>query len=101
MPGMQFLLFLVFHNPVNEFRIAAQNAGYEDSANEEKLYRIGIDVPAVNNDFGTKGENFKGKHEEPCLMEILEKFAFDGVFAAHSHLCNTSVLHVRVEIEYV
>lgn len=85
--------FLAFHIPVTEFRLAAQNAGYESEGEEGKLYMIGEDVEAVNGDFGRKGENFKDIHDEPGLMEILQEHSFDGVFAGHSHRLNTSVLY--------
>ena len=86
--------FVCFHVPVEEFGIAAVNAGYQKEVYEENTYTIGSKrTPAQNGDFGVKGELYKAMHPVPGLFELFKKHAVDGVFVGHSHLNSTSVLY--------
>ncbi|MBQ7922641.1 MAG: metallophosphoesterase [Clostridia bacterium] len=80
--------FLFYHIPTKDFEQAAIEAGYMTEENPH--FEIGVTVPAKNGDFGRKKEGYDGR--DVCLLPQMKACHVDGVFAAHSHILNTSIL---------
>jgi 3',5'-cyclic AMP phosphodiesterase CpdA len=83
--------FMAFHIPVREFVTAAEAAGYRTK--ERPLFRIGVDVPAREGDFGAWDEDvgyvLDTEFDFPALLRACR---IDGVFAGHYHKITASIL---------
>ena len=80
---------LAFHIATQDFYDAFEAKGYP----QEDGFVLGVDVPAEDGDFGA----FFEKGAKPCFSpenfaERLKAIGVKGVFAAHEHKANTSVV---------
>ena len=83
--------FLACHIPMTEFALAAKEKGYQ-TEDPRKSYVIGVDVPALDGDFGCKREVHSMFASPADFRDILSAGRIDGVFAGHCHAINTSIL---------
>ena len=81
--------FASFHIATEEFITAEEAKGYKTA--DRDFYIIGVDVPAVGDDFGCKLEKYSGIKVEGSFLEILKECNIDGVFAGHCHKINTCI----------
>lgn len=81
--------FFGCHFPLEGFRLAEEAKGYRTS--ERDLYTIGVDVPALDGDFGCKHEWFNVIKSECDLIPFLREHGIEVVFAGHCHSINTCI----------
>ena len=94
--------FAAFHIAIPQFAQGAFESGYQsnnDSGSYE-MYTIGVDVPAKNGDFGTKGETFRAMDLDARFWKTFKNYGFDGIFVGHTHCNNTSVLYDGIRLTY-
>lgn len=94
--------FLATHIPIMEFAKGAFASGYQttDEADNDELYTLSIDKDPKYNDFGTKGEVFKGIYDATGLWRVMKENNFDGVFVGHSHKNSLSVLYDGIRLTF-
>ena len=92
--------FLAFHMPTEEYYAALTAAGYQPERDRGQehyyAYTIGEDVDRRGADCGRKDSYLKGVHPQPGFLELCRRARVDGVFAAHTHRNNFSVLYERI-----
>lgn len=94
--------FAAFHIAIPQFAQGAYESGYQsnnDSGSME-MYTIGVDVPAQNGDFGTKGETFRAMALDARFWKTFKNYGFDGIFVGHTHCNNTSVLYDGIRLTF-
>ena len=80
--------FMAFHIPMKEFAEAAAAKGYPPYG---ESYTIGVDVPALDGDFGCAEGPFRPFDTGIDFVEYLHKNHIDGVFTGHWHSINTCI----------
>jgi hypothetical protein len=91
--------FLAFHIPVDLFLVAEREKGY--CTDERMFYTIGVDVPALDGDFGCKNED-----SSKCIAtgenfaEMLSACNIDGIFIGHDHKVNTCIEYKGIKWVY-
>lgn len=75
--------FMAFHIPISCFREAELVKGYQ--SDERIFYSIGVDVPALDKDFGFKQEKYMPIEMGDEFIKFLHAQCVDGVFVGHHH----------------
>ena len=81
--------FMAFHIPIEEFKIAESKKGYLTA--EREFYVIGVDVPALDSDFGFKQENYIPITTNGGYVNFLHENYINGVFVGHVHNNSTVI----------
>ena len=88
--------FMAFHIPISCFRAAAIAKNYQ--TDERELFSIGVDVPALDEDFGFKLE--KGNPievDDKSFIDFLHSQYIEGVFVGHAHKNCTCIDYEKVK----
>ena len=80
--------FAVFHMPLWGGWETADEVGYPEGVSPEELAITEL----KNVDYSPEDQHF-GLISALCFRRLLGKHRFDGVFAGHCHLINSSILH--------
>ncbi|MBO5060735.1 MAG: metallophosphoesterase [Clostridia bacterium] len=94
--------FICCHIPTRDFSDAYISAGYQKEHDEspEKFadYELGKDIPSKPGDFGRKRENVT--HSKQVILPLLKECGFDGFFAGHYHVVNTSIMYEGIRFTF-
>ncbi len=96
--GKDVPAFVAFHIPTEEFEMAARSKGYTNK--DPHCYTIGVDVKAVDGDFGSHYENVGATIKNPRFLQMLKSAHVDGVFAGHCHNINTCISYQGIKWVY-
>ena len=80
--------FLAFHIPHAIFHKAEVEKGYVNET--RSFYVIGVDVPALNGDFGFKLDSCDTFETGVDMVDLFHKNGIEGIFIGHHH--NTATL---------
>lgn len=85
--------FVAMHFPTDEFKIAETVKGYVSDERED--YTIGVDVKALDDDFGCKMQNFKKmvNVNVPFFLDTVKECNIQAVFCGHYHSVNTCITY--------
>jgi len=100
--GNKISKFLCMHIVPSEINYYCQHKGYEREnvyGMMKNPYTLGVDLPAKDGDFGTKGEGFSYCEQEG-LWDVLNSNNFDGLFVGHDHADTLSVLCDKIRITF-
>lgn len=86
---------MAFHIPISCFRSAEIAKKYQ--TDEQNFYSIGVDVPALDDDFGFKLENYKPIEMDNEFINFLHSQSIDGVFVGHVHNNCTCITYENVK----
>lgn len=75
--------FMAFHIPITCFKTAEIAKKYQ--TDNRMFYTIGVDVPALDGDFGFKFEKYRGIEVDDDFIGFLHAQHVDGVFVGHVH----------------
>ncbi|MBQ8371796.1 MAG: metallophosphoesterase [Clostridia bacterium] len=75
--------FMAFHIPISCFRTAEIAKQYQ--TDERDFYSIGVDVTALDGDFGFKLEKYKPIEVDDGFISFLHSQYIEGVFVGHVH----------------
>ena len=75
--------FMAFHIPIDLFEVAEREKGYKTE--ERSTYTIGVDVPALDGDFGFKLEAYRVIKTEDGFIDTMHDMGVEGVFIGHAH----------------
>ena len=81
--------FMAFHIPVSSFRTAESVKGYLTA--ERELYTLGEDVPALDEDFGSKLEKYHPIEVGEEFIDLLKTLGVEAVFVGHEHNNSTCI----------
>ena len=91
--------FAAFHIPVDLFIEAEKAKGY--CTDDDLFYTIGVDVPAVDGDFGCKYEDTrKCIPAGDAFLEFLRDCNINGIFVGHDHQVNTCITYKGIKWVY-
>ena len=91
--------FMAFHIPTEEFTAAEIAKGYRTE--ERDQYAIGVDAPALDNDFGCNYEiHGNVTMSVDGFAELLGATNTDAVFVGHCHAINTVIHYGGVTYAY-
>lgn len=90
--------FMAFHFPTESFRMAEEKKGYKNQ--NHTFYTIGVDVPALEDDFGFCYENFNPIKTECDFIDFLHKQNINGVFVGHCHRISTCINYQNIRFVF-
>ena len=95
--GKNIPAFAAFHIPTKEFWDAEITKGYKNK--ERNFYTIGVDVPAIDGDYGFKYENVNHLIQGDFLP-FFKKCNVEAVFTGHYHGVSTCISYVGIRWIY-
>ena len=87
--------FMAFHIPISCFRTAEIAKKYQ--TDERELYSIGVDVPALDGDFGFKLDKYTPIEVDEGFISFLHSQCIEGVFVGHYHKNCTCIDYEKVK----
>jgi hypothetical protein len=87
--------FMAFHIPISCFKTAETAKQYQTDTRE--LYSIGVDVPALDGDFGFKLDRYNTIEVGDEFISFLHSQHIEGVFVGHYHSNCTCIDYENVK----
>lgn len=96
--GKPIPAFIAFHIPTDSFLAAEAAKGY--ITQDRSFYTLGVDIPALGNDFGFRQENYAPIKTECDFVSFLHTHNIDGVFVGHRHRISTCINYQNIRFVF-